>query len=88
LILKHNLKELPNETIILISDEKVYLFSDAVIKTASLMKGPYKLLIAGKIIPLFIRNFIYKAIAKRRKRILKTSCDISKEHPNHPRIIH
>ncbi|MAP01584.1 MAG: thiol-disulfide oxidoreductase [Flavobacteriales bacterium] len=87
LINKYQLKGVPNETIILISNNKVYLFSDAVLKTAQLMKGLFPLLILTKIIPLFIRNFIYKAIAKRRKRLLKNNCDISKEYSNHPRII-
>ena len=75
------------QTIILVSENKIFLFSEAVIKTAQLMKGFFPLLAVAKLVPSFARDYIYRAVAKRRKKILKTSCDITKENPNHPRIL-
>ena len=66
------------QTIILVSENKIFLFSEAVIKTAQLMKGFFPLLAVAKLVPSFVRDYIYRAVAKRRKKILKTSCDITK----------
>lgn len=56
------------------SDERYYTKLDAVIKIGSIMKGFFSLLKLLKIIPKFIRDFIYDRIAKHRKKLMNNSC--------------
>jgi predicted DCC family thiol-disulfide oxidoreductase YuxK len=53
-------------SIILIVDGKVFIESDAILKLAQHLSFPYKLLIAGMIVPKKWRDAIYRWIAKNR----------------------
>lgn len=87
IISEKKLEGVVQNTVILISANNVYLYSDAVIKTATLMKGVFKFIIIGKLIPLKIRNYMYRFIAKRRRNIIQNACTLKQEYPNHKRIL-
>jgi predicted DCC family thiol-disulfide oxidoreductase YuxK len=87
IIAENKLEEMVQNTVILMSKNNVYLYSDAVIKTATLMRGVFQFLILGKIIPLELRNYMYRFIAKKRKAIIKNSCTLKQDYPNHKRIL-
>ena len=87
IISENKLDQMVQNTVILISNNNIYLYSDAVIKTATLMKGFFQFLLLGKLIPLKIRNYLYRSIAKRRKTIIKNACTLKEEYPNHKRIL-
>ena len=87
IISKHQIIDKVDESLILLSNNKIFLYSDAVIKVSTLMRGIYMGLVLLKIIPKPIRDFFYKLIAKRRKNILSKSCEISQETENHERIL-
>jgi predicted DCC family thiol-disulfide oxidoreductase YuxK len=55
-------------TIFLIKDEKFFQKSDAALEIAKGMSGLWPTLYVFKIIPRFIRNFVYYLIAKNRYR--------------------
>ncbi|WP_416235984.1 thiol-disulfide oxidoreductase DCC family protein [Psychrobacillus psychrodurans] len=65
------------DSMIFLKDDRVYLYSDAVINiVVSANKFFYPLLLL-KIVPKIIRNTIYKFIAKHRRKIMKVnSCPI------------
>lgn len=70
-------------SVIFIKNGAVYVKSDAVIEIAKLLTGWPRILIAGKIIPLNMRNWIYNLIAKYRYKVFgkKNECAIpAKEH--------
>lgn len=51
--------------------ERVFIYSDAVLETARYLGGVYAVLAAlGRVVPRFMRDPVYQAIAKVRKRIL------------------
>jgi predicted DCC family thiol-disulfide oxidoreductase YuxK len=54
------------ETIVLLKDQIIYTGSDAVLEIARGLDHIWKLLIVFKIIPGFIRNWVYNFIAKHR----------------------
>ena len=53
-------------SIILIVNDKVFIESDAILKLAKHLSIPYKLLVAGYIMPKKWRDAIYRWIAKNR----------------------
>ena len=55
-----------NESVILLYKQKPYLKTDVTFKVLSLLRYPYKALSVFKIIPRFVRNWIYDIIAKNR----------------------
>ena len=55
-------------------ENEYYTKLDAVIKMGSIMKGVFGLLQLLKIIPKFIRDFIYDNIAKNRKKLMSNNC--------------
>ncbi|RZK79988.1 MAG: DUF393 domain-containing protein [Pedobacter sp.] len=57
------------DSVILLADGKVYTESTAVLKIAYRMGGFWSLLYGFIIIPAFIRNAVYRWIAKRRYQI-------------------
>ena len=74
---------LNTSSVIFIKNETVYVRSDAVIEIAKQLNGWPRILLAGKILPLNIRNWVYDLIAKYRYKIFgkKNECAIpSKEH--------
>jgi len=54
------------ESIVLIEADKAYQYSGAVLRIARKLSGAYRFLYAFIIVPPFIRNAIYKWIARNR----------------------
>jgi predicted DCC family thiol-disulfide oxidoreductase YuxK len=65
---KFNLDSTKLDSVILVLNDQVYLYSDAVIGIGQQLGGIFKLAILFKIIPRPIRDYIYKLIAKNRYR--------------------
>jgi predicted DCC family thiol-disulfide oxidoreductase YuxK len=63
-IQQHKLEEL--DTIILFSKNKIYTHSDAALEITKALNGWYRHLYLFRFIPKFIRDIIYKVIAKYR----------------------
>ncbi len=75
LLEKYNVNVIGLETFVLIKNDMAYLRSDATMEVLKGIDGFWKLLYAFKIIPTFIRDGVYKFIAKRRYRLFgKTTC--------------
>ena len=74
LIQQYHLEEY--DSIILITDKSLYLYSDAILEVVKELEGGLKLLYIFRFIPKFFRNKIYQLIAKYRYRIFgkKESC--------------
>jgi len=66
------------DSVILIEDEKAYLYSDAAIGIARNLDGAWKYCALTSIIPRSIRDFCYKLFARNRYRLFgrKDSCMI------------
>ena len=54
------------ETIVLIKDDMVYFRSDAALNISKELSGLWKFMFCLKIVPRFIRDFVYTFIAQRR----------------------
>ncbi|MFD2905860.1 thiol-disulfide oxidoreductase DCC family protein [Sphingobacterium anhuiense] len=63
--------DLSTASISLIKQQKVYVKSDAVIEILRQIKKPFCYFTFIKIIPSFIRNFLYDLIARNRLHISK-----------------
>ena len=63
---KHDLKVGELDTIVLFKKGIVYLRSDAALQIAKELDMPWKILVIFKIIPKFIRDFLYDVFAKYR----------------------
>lgn len=65
-----------NQSVILIYKNQIFTKSDAIIKIMLLLGGFGKLAIVLKIVPKFLRDFIYTLISKKRYKIWgkKTEC--------------
>jgi predicted DCC family thiol-disulfide oxidoreductase YuxK len=57
------------ESIVLIEGGKVYQYSDAALRIARKLKGIFRLLYGFMIVPRFIRDPVYKLIARNRYRV-------------------
>ena len=57
------------DTIVLLEEGKVITESAAVLKIMSKLSGPYRLLYGLIIVPGFLRDAIYKLVAKNRYRV-------------------
>ena len=68
LLSRHQASLKDTETIVLLKDQIIYTGSDAVLEIARGLDHVWKLLIVFKIIPGFIRNWVYNFIAKHRYR--------------------
>jgi predicted DCC family thiol-disulfide oxidoreductase YuxK len=75
---KFNLSTTDFDTFILINGDSFQIKSDAAISIAANLSGWPKVLSIGKIIPRFLRNFIYDMVAKNRYKIFgkRESCRI------------
>lgn len=65
---KFNLDNTKLDSVILVLNDQVYLYSDAVIGIGQQLGGLFKLALIFKIIPRPIRDSIYKFIARNRYR--------------------
>ena len=66
------------DSVIVIDNEKVYTYSDAALRIAKYFRWPAKALYAFKIFPAFLRQPVYKWIARNRYKWFgkKDSCMI------------
>lgn len=80
LMLSHHIVNDKN-SVILISEDQVFYKSDAIIEIAKLLTGWPKILQYGKVLPKWLRNFLYDLIAKNRYRIFgkRNECAIPSE---------
>jgi len=65
---KHNLEQKGTYSIIFIHNGKAFDKSNAVLEIAKRLSGAWPLFYAFKILPKFIRDFFYYAIARNRYR--------------------
>jgi len=74
LILKYDLKDV--DSLILISNDKAYIYSDGVLNIAKGLDSWHRYLYIFRFIPKKLRDIIYRIIAKYRYRIFgkKTYC--------------
>jgi predicted DCC family thiol-disulfide oxidoreductase YuxK len=81
LLLCAGLKQDSIETVVYFSGEKIFLKSLAILNLLKDIGGGWKLFYPLKIIPSFIRDFMYNQIAKRRYRIFgrRETCMIPSE---------
>ncbi len=63
---QYRLKDLNVDSVVYLKDGKTYLKSQAVLEIMSDLGGFYSLFSALKIIPRFLRDFVYDFIAKNR----------------------
>ncbi len=70
------------DTVVLYDGEKIYTQSDAVIKMAGSLKGIWKCASILRIVPGFIRNAIYRLLARNRYRLFgkKEQCMVPTEN--------
>lgn len=62
------------ETVVFVADNRsVYYFSTAVIQCLSAIGGVYKFALIAYCIPKFMRDALYKLVARNRKRFFKYS---------------
>lgn len=66
LMSKHGLDPVNFDSVILVDDNRSYIYSSAILNIARKMKGIYQLAYIFILVPPFIRNGIYKWIAKNR----------------------
>jgi len=70
------------DSIIFISNEKMFFKSDAAIEIAKLLNGFPHYLQYFQFIPRPIRDFVYDLIAKNRYRLFGTSCALQPSNQN------
>ena len=68
---KHHITSITDfDSVIVEKDGKLYQKSDAALEIARNMGGLWKLLYGFKIVPKFIRDFVYDLVAKNRYRFM------------------
>ena len=72
LINKFNLDDIPNRSIIIIKNDKIYLRSDAILAIIDDMTSMWKVFKIFKLFPQSARNWIYDLVAKHRHIIKKS----------------
>jgi predicted DCC family thiol-disulfide oxidoreductase YuxK len=78
LLAETGIENVDADSIILIEDEQVYMYSTAALRIARRLGGIWSLLYVFIIVPKFIRDFIYKLFAKYRYKLFgkKDECMI------------
>ncbi len=64
-----NLPTVKPETIVLFDGKKILTESDAVLKIAGSLNGIWKTTVIFKLVPRFIRNWIYRLVARNRYKV-------------------
>lgn len=66
------------ETVVLVHQGRTYVRSEAVVQVLKLLGGAYKWLAAFEILPLALRDTVYRSFAKNRYRLFgkKDTCRI------------
>jgi predicted DCC family thiol-disulfide oxidoreductase YuxK len=74
----HQLKSGQFDSIVVVKAGQVYERSDAVMILANALGFPWKLMVAGKVLPRFLRDGLYNFISRNRYRIFgrRESCMI------------
>ncbi|MGM0498410.1 MAG: thiol-disulfide oxidoreductase DCC family protein [Bacteroidota bacterium] len=85
LLKKVSIENEPPDSIMLVEGDRTYFRSSAALRIAKKLKWPWPLLYAFIIIPRFIRDWVYDAIAKRRYRWFgkKDQCFIPPKDMSH-----
>lgn len=75
----------PNESLILIEGEKIYKESDAALRIARKLRQPWPAFYIFIIIPGFLRNFLYRFIARNRYSVFGkcASCMVMNDENKH-----
>ncbi|HMI94414.1 MAG TPA: thiol-disulfide oxidoreductase DCC family protein [Polyangiales bacterium] len=68
LLAEHGLADLPLSTSVLIDGERAYKDSDGLLRAASLLGGPWRLLAPLLFVPRALRDPLYRAFARNRYR--------------------
>jgi predicted DCC family thiol-disulfide oxidoreductase YuxK len=82
LLLKMKIDSQKIDSIIFISNEKMFIKSDAAIEIAKLMDGFPRLLKYFQFIPRPIRDYVYDMIAKNRYRLFGKTCSLQPSNQN------
>ena len=82
LLLKMNIDSQKIDSIIFISNEKMFIKSDAAVEIAKRLDGFPRLLKYFQLIPRPIRDFVYDLIAKNRYRLFGKSCSLQPSNQN------
>ncbi len=67
------------DSMILFQNGKFYVESDAALKIIPFLKPRFSPLVISWLFPPFLRNSIYRLIAKNRKQFQLTTCELSSE---------
>ena len=80
LLAKYNLQVDKFESIVLVENEKAFLYSTAALKIAKKLSGFWPLFYLFIVVPPVIRNFFYRLVAQNRYKIFgkKEECLIPK----------
>jgi predicted DCC family thiol-disulfide oxidoreductase YuxK len=68
LLIKHP-KLADSDTVILEIGNQVYTAAEAIYQIIALMGWPFKICLIGKMLPLYLNNYLYHCIARNRHRI-------------------
>jgi predicted DCC family thiol-disulfide oxidoreductase YuxK len=68
LLMEYKVTETNLGSVILIHEGKYYAYSDAVLETGHLLGGFWQIFYVFKVIPTFLRNIVYRYVAKNRYR--------------------
>ena len=81
LLQQYGLSDGENDSMVVIFRNRAFLFSDAALEISRRLPGAWPLLYALKILPLFLRNGVYKWIARNRYKWFgkSESCRIPNE---------
>ena len=69
LLREHRINKSETDSVILIEDGKVYLYSTAALRIARQLDGAWSRFYAFIVVPSFIRDFFYKLFAKYRLKM-------------------
>lgn len=61
----------PEESLIYIKNNKAYYYSSAALEISKELDDFWAMISIFLIVPKFIRDYVYKSVAKRRKQLLK-----------------
>lgn len=78
LVLKHQVKAVADDSFLLLKEGKYFLRSQAALEVAKEFGGLWFMLQAFKLLPLFIRDYLYSLLAKNRYKLFgkQVSCRI------------
>ena len=77
ILLRHAIEITQLDSIALVEQQRVSLYSDASLRLAGYLRAPWSWLRFGQVVPRLLRDPIYKMIARNRGRFsANTSCDL------------